>query len=362
MFPEWTFIVGLFIGATIGSFLNVVIWRMPRGQSLSDPKFSYCPNCKHRLLVPDLVPLLSWIFLRGRCRHCQVPIPARYFFVELVNGAIWAALWWQFLIVTWDPAFAVAGMLFSAALVAAIYIDLKHFIIPDQVNAFMLVVGLGLNAVWWATGDERAWLWGMPSSIAGALVGVGILWGIAFLGRLLFGKDAMGHGDIKMARGIGAVLLPAGAGLSFGVAVVLGAVLGAVQVVARSRSEIKVLPGASTGTAPEGKPGQQTEEGGEAELPPESVGSLLRCGLGYLLAVDVVGLFWPKLYEWWFEENPYAVEELDEEPEVSLTMIPFGPYLAAGALAVLIFGGVLFGWVDSYWSYATGIDSSATEP
>jgi leader peptidase (prepilin peptidase)/N-methyltransferase len=333
LFPAWTWVIGLFIGAAIGSFLNVVVYRMPRGLSLSNPAHSFCPRCKARLTALDLFPLLSWLALRGRCRHCRAPVSARYFFVEVVTGALWAAIWHQHLVVGWDPVRALALAAFVSALVAAIYIDLKHFIIPDQVNAAMLVIGLAYNGWLIAIESPRAFTWGVPSAVAGALVGVGVLWSIALLGRLLFGKDAMGHGDIKMARGIGAVLFPAMALASFGIAVLLGAVLGIVQVAARRRV-----------AAPPIESAQEEDE----PPAPESIASLVRCGLGYALAIDVIGLFAPRLYHQWFEEDPYAVEDFEEDPEVDLTMIPFGPYLAAGAIVAALFDASIAGLWSAY--------------
>jgi leader peptidase (prepilin peptidase)/N-methyltransferase len=287
------------------------------------------------------------VFLRGRCRHCKARVSSRYFVVELINASIWAVVWYQVFVERSDPlvaghlsygeatAYAIAYSLFASALVAAIFTDLAHYIIPDQVNAFMLLVGLGLNAALIWMGSPEAWLWGIPSSVAGALVGWGVLWGIAFLGRIAFRKDAMGHGDIKMARGIGAVLLPVMALMSFGVAVVLGAVLGVVTAIVRNRRAAK-----------------EPDEGPDEHYEPESIGSLLKCGLGYLLCVDVVGLAIPKLYEGWFGENPYAVEEIEGEPVVELTMIPFGPYLAAGALVALLANE----WLMGLWNaYATNV-------
>src|SRR5689334_17322278 len=108
MMYGWTWVVGLFLGATIGSFLNVVIYRMPRGLSLSDPPRSFCPKCKHELGFWDLFPLLSWLLLRGKCRYCQAKVSARYFFVELVNGSIWAGIWYQYLVLGSDPITALA--------------------------------------------------------------------------------------------------------------------------------------------------------------------------------------------------------------------------------------------------------------
>lgn len=357
MFPEWTWIIGFWIGAAVGSFLNVVIYRLPRGLSIHKPTHSFCPNCKHRLTGLDMVPLLSWLFLGRKCRHCKSPVSSRYFWVELVNGSLWGWIWWLYLsrpdIVTnpgkpnfhielmmGDPLKAVALMLFASALVAAIFTDLAHYIIPDQVNAFMLFVGLAMNGVMIAQGRPDAWIWGMPSSVAGALIGVGVLWGIAFLGRLLFRKDAMGHGDIKMARGIGAVLFPMMALVSFGLAVVLGAVIGGFLVLLRAMGKIK-------------QP-KEEDDGDREEYEPESFGSLFLCGLGYVLCIDVIGLAFPKLYERWFGENPYSVEEIEEDPQVELTMIPFGPYLAAGALAAVLFEPQLRGLVNSYTQWIFG--------
>lgn len=328
----------------MGSFLNVVIYRLPRGLSVNEPKNSFCPSCKQRLGLLDLIPILSWVFLGGKCRQCKAKVSSRYIVVELINATIWAVIWYQVFVVKSDPllpghltfgeatAYGITYSLFASALVAAIFTDLAHYIIPDQVNAFMLIVGFGLNIALAVMGSPEAWMWGMPSSVAGALVGLGVLWGIALLGRLAFRKDAMGHGDIKMARGIGAVLLPIAALMSFGLAVVLGAVFGIVTAVIRN-------------VRAKNRPEPEDDDG---PYEPESIGSLLKCGLGYLLCIDVVGLAIPKLYEDWFGENPYSVEEIEEEPVVELTMIPFGPYLAAGALVALLADDWLMGLWDAY--------------
>jgi len=348
VFPEWTWVVGFYIGATIGSFLNVVIYRLPRGLKLSQPTYSFCPKCENRLTFADLLPLLSWLFLRGKCRHCKAGIPSRYFWVELITASFFALIWWQQLVAGQDWIRAVGFSMFAAALVAAIFTDLAHYIIPDQVNAWMLGVGLAMNACWIGYGLPDAWIavyksggsqWALPSSVAGALAGIAVLWGIAFFGRLFFRKDAMGHGDIKMARGIGAVLLPSLAFISFGLAVALGAIFGVVILLLRRGSS---------------EPTPSQDEGSEPELPPESLTSLLWCGLGYVLCIDVIGLFFPKVYEWWFGENPYSVEEIEEDPVVELTMIPFGPYLAAGALGAVLFGPQLMGLVQAYWRSVAG--------
>lgn len=324
----------------MGSFLNVVIYRMPRGLGLGNPRYSFCPNCKHRLEIPDLVPLLSWLVLRGKCRHCHAKVSGRYFFVELLTGAIWSGIWYEYIVVQGDLARAIAYALAASALVAIIFIDWELFIIPDQINAFLAILGIAYNLWLFHTHTPGAMTWGIPSALAGWLTGVGVLWGIAFFGRVALGKDAMGHGDIKMARGIGAVLFPSVALIGFGLAVVLGAVLGIVQVLIRR-----------------GPPKVGTEDhADEQEEPyePESIGSLLVCGLGYLLGIDIIGLFIPRLYMAWFKESPFIGPEEWNEVEVEHTMIPFGPYLALGAIFASVFSVQLTHGVKAYWDWATG--------
>lgn len=343
----WTWVVGLFIGAAIGSFLNVVIYRMPRGISLSNPPRSFCPKCKHELGFFDLFPLLSWLLLGGKCRYCKATVSPRYFIVELITGSIWAGIWYQYLIAGSDPAMALAYAAAASALVAVIFIDIEFYIIPDQVNAFLLFAGLLYNGWLFIVHDSRAVTWGMPSAVAGGLVGVLALWLIAFLGRVAFKKDAMGHGDIKMARGIGALLFPGLATMSFGMAVVLGAVLGIAQVMIFKPGG-KVVQGAGAEQA-DVVPSEE-----DAAPPPEPLGSLLKAGVGYVACIDVLGLFVPKLYMSWFGEDPFTPVQEMEEFEVEPTMIPFGPYLALGAIVATIFQSPLLGGWNAYIKWVQG--------
>src|SRR5437870_197689 len=126
----WSVTAFLF-GVNIGSFLNVVIWRLPLGGSLVEPKYSYCPHCKRRLTAIDLIPLLSFLFLGRRCRTCKAPISWRYFTVELLTGLLFFALALQFHQSAPD---AVSLMLFAALLVPITFIDLDIFEIPSSLN------------------------------------------------------------------------------------------------------------------------------------------------------------------------------------------------------------------------------------
>ena len=332
MFPEWTWIVGFIIGASIGSFLNVVIYRVPIKKSLYNPANSFCPNCGTTLGARDLIPLLSWLIARGRCRYCEAQglpvtkISSRYFWVELITGSIWAGLWWQYFVV--NGANWVVGVCYalaSAAAVSLTFIDFEFFIIPDEINAFLLVVGLVMGAL----------VHDMRTALIGAFVGWAILWGCAFLARVLFGKDGMGHGDIKMMRGMGALLGPILTCASMGIAVIAGLIFGIVGIIVASR---------------------QPKVEGEAELPymePESIGSLLKLGAFYLVCGDVFAIFFPRIYTWIGEKETEVLPE-DDDWKPSLTTIPFGPYLAIGCVVCMLFGSRIESGIRDYWRSRTG--------
>ncbi|MEO7453196.1 MAG: prepilin peptidase [Fimbriimonadales bacterium] len=335
MLPAVSVLFGFFFGATFGSFLNVVIYRLPRSMSLAQPP-SHCPKCQHRLGAPDLFPLLSFLIAGAKCRYCKAPIGWRYFRVELLMGIIWAALWWQLLVEGSDPARFIALAGFSTALMAALFIDLEHFIIPDSINAMILLIGVLYNAWLISQGGGMFTFAGitLPAALAGWIVGTFVLWGIAFGGRVFLGRDAMWHGDIKLARGMGAVLFPVAALMSFGLSIVIGLVFGIISLVAARRAE------------------SDEEEDDGIEEEPESVGALAKAGLGYLLLVDVLALFWPKLEEKWFGPA-YAPEEAEEDDWVpGPTHIPFGPALAVAAILVVLFQSTFSGWLQAYWDFA----------
>jgi leader peptidase (prepilin peptidase)/N-methyltransferase len=417
LFPEWTWIIGLVIGAAIGSFLNVVIYRMPRGISLGKPTYSFCPKCNHRLYMSDMIPLLTWLMRKGRCIYCDAKVPSRYFFVELTNGLIWAGIWWQYLIANQDPAKAITYSLAAAALVAIIWIDLELYTIPDQINAALAFFGIGYNIYLYIDKWPQATTWGMPSALAGWLVGVGVLWGIAFLGRIIFGRMAMGEGDIKMARGIGALLFPLLASISFGLAIVIGAVVGSIHAyisARKRRTSSAVVDGPIelegifvrrvdgkiefrvTDTTNEPLIPRKTTQtfsffekveyyGGEKQISEQSfwsdvtgempmllhvrrdgegysieaIGknqnalfSLLKSGLGYVLGIDILGLFYVPLYKWWFKEDPFEPPADLESFDAGASMIPFGPYLAIGAIIATIFAPQLVQGLENYLNWA----------
>ncbi len=312
MFPEWTWIVGLMIGAAIGSFLNVVIYRMPRLLSLGNPKHSFCPNCKHQLGMADLVPLFSWLLSGGKCRHCGNKVPSRYFWVELINGSLWAALWYRFFCA--DPTgsewvLGIFFMLATAALVAIIFIDGEHFIIPDEVNAFLLFLGLGYVVF------SHDW----KTCLYGYLMGWGLLFVISFLGRIGFGRDAMGDGDVKMMRGVGALLGPILVVYDLMIAVVTGLVFTLILMGVQAYIDKKN--------------GVEAEE--HPEMEPTPIKDVFVLNMSYLFCLDIVAIWFPKVYtKLGYDMENVSVEDEEWVPEP--TALPFGPYLAIGAIVCML--------------------------
>jgi leader peptidase (prepilin peptidase) / N-methyltransferase len=184
--------VGLF-GAAIGSFLNVCIYRLPKHESIVWPS-SRCPACGGRIAPYDNVPILSFLWLRGRCRACRAPISLRYPLVEAANGFGYVGIAWRFGL-DW-PLLAYAA--FFSALLVVTFIDLDHQIIPDRIT----LPGIPLSILCAATVLPV----GIVASVLGLLLGGGLLWFMAWLSPYLFGKEGMGGGDIKLLAMIGAFL------------------------------------------------------------------------------------------------------------------------------------------------------------
>jgi leader peptidase (prepilin peptidase)/N-methyltransferase len=184
-------IVGVF-GLLIGSFLNVVIHRIPRKQSLVSPS-SRCPSCGYALRWYDNVPVVSFLLLGGRCRQCRTPISIRYPIVELLTAAVFVA---HYVFLGWTPLLAVR-LFFGASLVALFAIDLEHHLLPDVITLPGIVLGV-VASVFLPPG--------LVESLLGLLIGGGILW---LIGEAYFryaGEEGMGGGDVKMLAMIGAVL------------------------------------------------------------------------------------------------------------------------------------------------------------
>ncbi|MFQ3611402.1 MAG: prepilin peptidase [Fimbriimonadales bacterium] len=334
---------GIAFGAAVGSFLNVLIYRLPRRLSIVFPP-SHCPGCQHRLGIPDLVPILSYLIQRGRCRYCGVRISPRYMWVEVANASLWGWLWWQWLIVGEMPLRFVFFALASSVLIAIFVIDLLHYIIPDELNVALLVLGL-LHALM-LSGQPTDWSWAsigqlsLRNAVLSAFWGTLLFCAIALIGRIAFKRDAMGHGDIKLARAMGALLLLPGMLVAFALSIVTGAILGGLWTYLRRRAEPHTTETAES--EPEPLP------------PPEPIGGLLLMSGIYLLWVDALITLLPfKLQTRIYASIGQPEEEsLEDTFEELPGMLPYGPFLVLGTLAVMLFGQPLAEAVRAYLEWA----------
>jgi leader peptidase (prepilin peptidase) / N-methyltransferase len=213
------------LGACVGSFLNVCAWRWPEEESVVSPP-SRCPACDTPIRWYDNVPVLGWLWLRGRCRACRAPISVQYPLVELATAGIWAMAVWRFGL-DWQ---ALSVALFFTILLGIALADARFYIIPDEFTLGGLVLGLALSFAPGGISPLR--------SLLGAALGLGLLWGVAVAGKWAFRKEAMGGGDIKMMAMVGAFLGPIGVLLT----IFLGALFGTLVFAPISWRTGKLVP------------------------------------------------------------------------------------------------------------------------
>lgn len=208
------------LGAVVGSFLNVVIARVPAGESVVRPR-SRCPRCRRPIAWYDNLPVVSWLALRGRCRGCALPISARYPLVELAGGALaWAAVHRHGF-----GAAALAEFAFTALLLALAAIDLDTWLLPNALTWPLIALGLLAAALGLAAAPS------LRSAAWGAGLGFGAFFLVSFLGEKVMKKEALGFGDVWLLAGLGAwlgalallpvVLLASTQGAVVGIALVL---------------------------------------------------------------------------------------------------------------------------------------------
>jgi leader peptidase (prepilin peptidase)/N-methyltransferase len=291
-FPWFVPAVVFILGACIGSFLNVVIYRVPAGKSIIRPG-SACA-CGAPIAWYDNIPILSWLILRGRARCCGRPFSPRYPIVELLTASLFLACWLRL-----PPAAAVCGWLFVGSLICAMFIDLDHMIIPDGFTIGLALEGIFLSVLVPALHGEHSGVFMVDSlrsvsaSLVGLVAGSGIVLWIALIAEAALKKEAMGFGDVKFVGAIGAfcgwhgALFSVFGGAAFGT-IWLGAAI-AWQKVAGTRSS--------------GAPRAETPDGAPAEI-----------GLG--------------------------------------VHVPFGPMLAVAGAVYFLF---LRGWVDAWFADLTAL-------
>lgn len=211
--------VVFFLGASLGSFLNVCIGRWPAEESVIRPR-SRCPKCGQAIAWYDNIPIVSWLLLRARCRGCGAPISAQYPAIELLTGIIWVACVWWF-----GPTFTALRVGVAATiLLGVVMTDVLHYVIPDgfTVTGFLFAILTPLVAAF--TGDPGPFA-GPWDAIIGACTGAGLIAIVGWLGEVALGKEAMGQGDVTLMAMIGAMVGPAGSFLTVFVAAGLGSVV-----------------------------------------------------------------------------------------------------------------------------------------
>lgn len=192
--PVLIVFAGVF-GSLLGSFLNVCVYRLPRDESVINPR-SRCPSCEKPIAWYDNIPVMSWLLLRGRCRHCGTRISIRYPIVELVIAAVWAGS------VAWlgPTVDAVSAAIFVTLLAGILLTDAEHMLIPDEFSLGGLGAGLALAAV--ALPEWRP----LVSRALGAVFGFGLFWVVGKAGTAFFKQDAMGGGDLRLMAMVGSFL------------------------------------------------------------------------------------------------------------------------------------------------------------
>jgi len=191
-FHFWSFVFFLF-GSMTGSFLNVCIYRMPRGESIVTPP-SHCPHCGYRIPFYLNIPLVTWLYLRGKCARCGEPISFRYFLVELLTALVFLSCWLAF--GRQSAGLALIYCLILAGFIVATFIDFEHFIIPDEITLGGMVVGFLCSFALPALHGVETRAQALQQSFWGIAVGGGLIYGILRFGKLLFGRQ-----NFKLAPG-----------------------------------------------------------------------------------------------------------------------------------------------------------------
>src|SRR6185369_4550769 len=209
-FHFWSVVLFVF-GCITGSFLNVCIYRMPIGKSVVSPP-SHCPHCGYSIPWYLNVPLVTWLWLRGKCANFRAPISVRYFLVELLTGLLFLACWLQFGTRS-DPLPSIPlGLIycvFVAGLVVATFIDFEHFIIPDEITIGGMVVGFFCSMLLPGLHGANSLAGGLRQSLLGILVGAGLIYAILRLGKLMFGRQKLTLSqDTTVIFGETALVLP----------------------------------------------------------------------------------------------------------------------------------------------------------
>ncbi len=234
--PELLGILGFFsfwMGAIVASFLNVVIWRVPRGESIVSPP-SHCPKCGKPIRWWQNIPILSWLALRGKCANCKVPISPRYILIETLGGILFLAVFWHFSRMAM-PLYALPiYWIWISLMIVGSFIDFDYQLLPDFVTIGGMILGVAV-----AGGEcffQKSW-YPLISSVAGLVFGFGVLWLIRWLGSKAFKREAMGEGDVYLMGAVGALFGPIAVVVTLMLSSVFGSLVG-VGMIALAKARL----------------------------------------------------------------------------------------------------------------------------
>ena len=254
MYPVWLVGAAYFcLGLIFGSFLNVCIYRLPRGLSVVRPR-SACPECHQMISAQDNIPVISWLLLGGRCRHCKAPITPRYAVVEFTCAMLFLLCFLRSAL----PVDAVKGCVLCFLLLGLAFTDAETHLLPDAMTLTGLVAGILLSVISLVPGPAAA-LWpisfhgaptpmqlevhlflrSMLNSLSGAAVGAGLLWAIAELYRVVRKTDGMGFGDVKLMAMVGSFLGPVLTLFVLATSAIAGGFFGGAVLVSIYRNRIR---------------------------------------------------------------------------------------------------------------------------
>lgn len=244
-------VMAFVFGACIGSFLNVCIYRIPLDLSVVTPR-SFCPHCRKQIPWYLNIPLLSYTTLLGRCRFCKARISPRYVLVELLVAVLFLLAWLKFDFFTGRTLLglvpAQSGMLIPvywlviSGLVLGTFIDFEHLIIPDRVTLGGIVAGVLLSVLFPELHGTDSLLISLRRAAIGLATGWGSLWAVAVVGKMIFRKDAMGFGDVKLLGAIGAFFGWRAVLFNILVSSLLGSMVGIVLVITSRRGMQSRIP------------------------------------------------------------------------------------------------------------------------
>lgn len=292
-------VVSLLLGLLVGSFCNVCIGRWPHGDSVVTPR-SRCPKCMNAIVWYDNIPLLSWLILGAKCRHCQAPISWQYPLVEAITGVLFVLVYLRFGMTLASPVY----MLLAAAMVAVTFQDLADWTIPNEITLPGVPIGLALSVLALFLGEESGLRVLHPfDAILGVALGFGILYGLDRITVLLLKRPGMGFGDVKLLAMLGAFIGWKGVLGTIMLASVLGSTIGIAMILYfrfAGGGDGDEEGAAAAGTEPDGE--EAALQQGDADAASEEDISL---GQHYL---------------------------------------PFGPYLAVAGLVYVFYGPELLDW------------------